>query len=174
LAGFLNHLPVVRGAPEQTDTEGRRDDNRLRNLLKKVLRSKGFVWCADSNVAALYWSHAGSSFDMQCLGRWWATLPRQQWPPEATATLLLDFDDPNHTEEVQQEKGGDSTATTVGDRRQEIVFIGMGLQERAICDTLEQCLLTDDEWTVFQTEKTDETRLRAAFANTIETGMASY
>ena len=33
----------------------------------------------------------------------------------------------------------------VGDCRQELVFIGIGMNEAAICDSLEQCLLTDAE-----------------------------
>lgn len=83
LVSFLGNLPVVRGVPsieEDDESEETKLDlpDNTKTVLKSVLRSKGFVWCADSNVAALYWSHAGTSFDMQCLGRWWATLPRNE------------------------------------------------------------------------------------------------
>jgi hypothetical protein len=32
-----------------------------------------------------------------------------------------------------------------GDRRQEIVFIGAGMDEKAICDQLDSALLTNEE-----------------------------
>lgn len=35
------------------------DDPLLRKALGKVVRSKGFIWLAFSDNAAMYWSHAG-------------------------------------------------------------------------------------------------------------------
>ncbi|KAL7553136.1 hypothetical protein ACHAWF_016388 [Thalassiosira exigua] len=77
LLSVLCKLPVVRGVPESGENSVDMDEDREK-VFQQILRSKGFTWTADSNVKALYWSHAGSSFEMQCLGRWWATLPRQQ------------------------------------------------------------------------------------------------
>lgn len=40
--------------------KGDGDDNPLlRKALGKVVRSKGFMWLAFSDNAAMYWSHAG-------------------------------------------------------------------------------------------------------------------
>lgn len=78
-AAFLRCLPISRGLPEQNDNEKPIENfEDAKRALCTVVRSKGFLWLADSNVAANYWSHAGSSFEMQCLGRWWSTLPRPQ------------------------------------------------------------------------------------------------
>ncbi len=77
LLSILQMLPVSRGIPEDRNF-GTIVDNSAKETFGQVLRSKGFAWTADSNVKALYWSHAGCSFEMQCLGRWWATLPKRQ------------------------------------------------------------------------------------------------
>lgn len=173
MLSLLRKLPVVRGLPEHDDSSQPNPTNlspATCNALQKTLRSKGFAWCADSNVAALYWSHAGASFDMQCLGRWWSTLPRDQWPPEAIPSLLADFDDAQHSE--------DGSGDTVGDRRQEIVFIGQGLGEaghqKSLQDGLDQCLVNDEEWANFRAKRGNEEELRAAFFNPIAARMVSY
>ena len=43
---------------------------------------------------------------MATLGRWWADLPKEEWPPGADEEIMRDFEG------------------THGDRRQELVFIG--------------------------------------------------
>lgn len=35
-------------------------DESLREALGKLVRSKGFLWMAFSDKAAMYWSHAGA------------------------------------------------------------------------------------------------------------------
>jgi G3E family GTPase len=37
----------------------------LRSALKRLVRSKGFMWLACSDVAAMYWSHAGRAFEVR-------------------------------------------------------------------------------------------------------------
>jgi G3E family GTPase len=39
----------------------------LRSALKRLVRSKGFMWLACSDVAAMYWSHAGRAFEVRTL-----------------------------------------------------------------------------------------------------------
>jgi len=174
LAAFLRCLPISRGLPEE---EGKDHRNQIKlsedasQALAAVVRSKGFLWLADSHIAAQYWSHAGTSFELQCLGRWWSTLPRPQWPPEAVPTILADFDDPNHTEESL-------TLESVGDRRQEIVFIGPGLasKDKQICITssLDQCLVDDAEWGLYKTTALEKGDLKAIFANEFSAKMLTY
>ncbi|CAM9863458.1 unnamed protein product [Chrysoparadoxa australica] len=99
--------------------------------LANLLRSKGFCWFAQSDRAAMYWSQAGAHCDLQCLGAWWAAVPKENWPPGQEAAITEDFQ-------------GDFQ-----DRRQELVFIGYnvagGKTQHEIEAALDDCLLTDEE-----------------------------
>ncbi|GKY93239.1 hypothetical protein MPSEU_000291600 [Mayamaea pseudoterrestris] len=176
LVSFLRHLSLTRGLPEAQGSSAEinkhiRIPDDGRSLLKGILRSKGFVWCADSDEAAMFWSHAGTSFELSCLGRWWATLDRAQWPSEAVQSILQDFDSAEHDE-------NDSSFVTVGDRRQEVVFIGpnMGssMNQCLLAETLDQCLLQDDEWALYFKKRKDTPALRATYANPFQVRMVTY
>ena len=107
--------------------------------LATIVRSKGFLWLATSHDAAYYWSHAGNHFAAELQGRWWATLPEDRFPEDMKQSILADFD------------GAD------GDRRQEIVFIGVGAvaQQTAITEALDACLLNDDEMAAYRASDDD-------------------
>ncbi|KAL9182827.1 hypothetical protein ACHAXT_004106 [Thalassiosira profunda] len=171
LLSVLQSLPVVRGVPTIGNSEVQIDEGS-KDVFGRVLRSKGFAWTADSNVKALYWSHAGSSFEMQCLGRWWATLPPSQWPEEARDSIMADFDSNDH-----DESAASSSSSTVGDRRQEIVFIGPGVgsedSQSAIKSALDLCLLDDEEWANYRSKRDDEASL-ACFESPLQTRMLTY
>lgn len=48
------------GVPQGAAAGGSDNDNAaLRTALGKLVRSKGFMWLAFSDRAAMYWSHAG-------------------------------------------------------------------------------------------------------------------
>jgi G3E family GTPase len=172
LASFLTNLPIARGLPGGVSEEAKvsvtKDASRA---LGSVIRSKGFTWCADSHGAAMYWSQAGSSFDLNILGSWWATLDRSQWPAEAVSTILKDFDDVNHEE-------GDAACSSVGDRRQEIVFIGPTLEASAnqalIRSALDQCLLDDAEWKGYVEYRSSKSELTDRFPNRFTTNVLTY
>lgn len=103
-----------------------------------VMRSKGFVWLANENVAALYWSQAGKQIEITEMGRWWASLERSQWPEAHVATILADC------------------SGEYGDRRQELVFIGPNLDKDAITGALDACLATDEEMEQMEKEAAKE------------------
>jgi G3E family GTPase len=94
-----------------------------------VLRSKGFLWLATRHDVTAIWSHAGASAGCEPAGRWYAALPRDEWPeePDAQAQIRSDWKEP------------------FGDRRQELVFIGAGMDERGLRAALDACLLDDRE-----------------------------
>ncbi|MEM0962374.1 MAG: zinc metallochaperone GTPase ZigA [Bacteroidota bacterium] len=94
-----------------------------------VLRSKGVFWLGSAPQTMWIWSQAGRHRQYHNVGYWWADVPRERWPQEAELRA--------ETERVWDEK--------VGDRRQEVVFIGIGLDEAAITSALDRCLLTEDE-----------------------------
>ncbi|CAM9393661.1 unnamed protein product [Hapterophycus canaliculatus] len=124
-------------------------DAGLKTALGKVVRSKGFMWLAFSDKAAMYWSHAGASFEVLCLGRWWDSLDRDMWPPGQAAAVMEDFEG------------------EYGDRRQELVFIGIGMNEEpirgAIVKALDECLLTDQEMEVYEGARESTEKLPEAF-----------
>ncbi|WIA13840.1 hypothetical protein OEZ85_007384 [Tetradesmus obliquus] len=105
--------------------------------IKTVMRSKGFMWLSNKHTTAFYWSHAGQHFEIREEGDWWAAVPDEEWPDAASGQrgiILADFQ------------------PSVGDRRQEIVFIGAGMDEDKICAQLDSALLTDEELAVYNTK----------------------
>ena len=94
-----------------------------------VLRAKGVVWLATRHGVAGALSIAGDSLTLEPGGPWFAALD----PAEIA-------DDPETLEWVGQVWEPDH-----GDRRQELVFIGIEMPQEAIEATLDGCLLTDAE-----------------------------
>ena len=102
-------------------------------ILSGVVRSKGFLWIASRHDYAFMWSQAGVSVQINPAGLWWAAAPEEEWPEDIpeNAELLADI----HGEFQEP----------FGDRRQEIVFIGLDMDRPVIESLLEECLLTDEE-----------------------------
>ena len=92
-----------------------------------VLRSKGFFWLSSRPDLVGEVSQAGSVVHHKGLGKWWAAIPKEQWPDETTFDEMID-------------KYWDKK---FGDRRQEIVFIGLNgfMDEKEITKQLDNCLL---------------------------------
>ena len=96
---------------------------------------------------------------MTCMGRWWASVPQEQWPQERESDILADFD-------------GEE-----GDRRNELVFIGVGLFEKearkVLRKRLDECLVTEEEWKVYQEKAAEGTphALFEAFPNRLQIDM---
>jgi G3E family GTPase len=101
----------------------------LQESLPGVLRVKGFFWLASRHNHAGIWSQAGRAFRDDLAGRWWASLPKDEWPDEPVAQ-----------EEIHR-----LHEEPYGDRRQELVFIGAGMDRSLIEARLDECLLDDVE-----------------------------
>ena len=95
----------------------------------KLLRSKGYFWLATRPQFAGQWSQAGGIARFGFAGMFWAAVPREQWPTEKEYLDSI---------EKQWEE-------PFGDMRQELVFIGQGLDQDAITTALDDCLLTEEE-----------------------------
>ncbi|MEW5965518.1 MAG: zinc metallochaperone GTPase ZigA [Pseudomonadota bacterium] len=94
-----------------------------------VVRSKGYFWLASRPEFAGSWSQAGGACRHGAAGYWWDAVPQEHWPQ----------DDAYRTQIAAKSQG------EWGDRRQELVFIGMGMNETDIRAKLDACLLTDAE-----------------------------
>ncbi|EPY9770967.1 TPA: GTP-binding protein [Klebsiella variicola] len=101
----------------------------IENDLKGVVRSKGFFWLASRPHYAGSWSQAGGVSRQGVAGMWWASAPKERWP-----------EDPETLEFIMQ-----NWVEGTGDARQEIVFIGMDMDEAVLRQKLEAALLTDEE-----------------------------
>lgn len=136
-------------------SNGATDKGKNSSPIRAVLRSKGFMWMSHSHSTAFYWSHAGQHFEIRDEGDWWAAVPADEWPSDYAqrAVILADFD-PKPKESAGGEGDAKSSSDVMsaalassryGDRRQEVVFIGAGMDESAICAALDAALLTDAE-----------------------------
>lgn len=95
----------------------------------RLLRSKGFFWLASRPRWAGQWSQAGGIARHGGAGMFWKAIPQNQWPEdeEARRNIMAQWVEP------------------FGDMRQELVFIGQGLDEQEIRKGLDRCLLDDAE-----------------------------
>lgn len=90
-----------------------------------LIRAKGFFWLATRPDWVGEMSFAGSICRTEGLGVWWAAVPVERWPDDAEWRREL----------------GSKWAAVWGDRRQELVFIGAGLDEEAMRSALDDCLV---------------------------------
>lgn len=101
-----------------------------------VIRAKGHFWIATRPDWIGELAQAGAQTTTQALGRWWAAVPRDRWPDGETFKQMI----------------GDKGQPDWGDRRQELVFIGIDMDEADIRRRLDACLLptqrfAPDDWT---------------------------
>ncbi|EOX4902582.1 zinc metallochaperone GTPase ZigA [Vibrio alginolyticus] len=95
----------------------------------KLIRSKGYFWLATRPEFVGQWSQAGAIARYGVAGMFWKAIPKEEWP---TAQDYLDA-----INDIWQEP--------YGDMRQELVFIGQGLEQQKLIARLNECLLTEDE-----------------------------
>ncbi|WP_208442870.1 zinc metallochaperone GTPase ZigA [Pantoea agglomerans] len=101
----------------------------VNHQLDNVIRSKGYFWLASRPEYAAMWSQAGAVARQGYAGRWWVSVPRTEWPQDA--------DSLNFIAEQWQEGTGDA--------RQELVFIGIEMDEKSVRAALDHALLTPQE-----------------------------
>lgn len=100
-----------------------------KDIAGKLIRSKGFFWLATQPEFAGSWSQAGGMARYGAAGLFWKAVPEAQWP-----------DDPEYLEAIHEH-----WVEPFGDMRQELVFIGQGLNKDDIIARLDSCLLSDEQ-----------------------------
>ncbi len=85
--------------------------------------AKGHFWIATRPEWVAEFSLAGARSSVKPIGTWWAAVPQDRWPEHDTARACIaqHWDEPS------------------GDRRQEIVFIGSGIDWRGLKARLDTC-----------------------------------
>ena len=95
----------------------------------KLIRSKGYFWLATRPQYAGQWSQAGGIARYGFAGMFWKAVPKKDWPTdeEYLASIKEQWVEP------------------FGDMRQELVFIGQGLDQKKMTQKLDECLLSEEE-----------------------------
>lgn len=110
------------------------------DALDKVIRAKGHFWLATRTDFLGELAIAGHQKTVSRMGRWWAAVPKNRWPDDGTfEEFVIRHRDP-----------------VWGDRRQELVFIGIGLDKAAISAALDDCLLPTEEFTPEKWERLND------------------
>lgn len=98
-------------------------------LFDDVIRAKGMFWLATRPAYIGLYSKAGQSHILEPIGTWWHTQPEDSW-------------------EIDEEERASIKAIwhpLWGDRIQQLVFIGIDMDEAALRQLLEDALLDDVE-----------------------------
>ena len=132
LYGFADHVPETEEYGVQSFVYRARQpfipekiNEVLNGDLPGVIRAKGHFWIATRPQWVAEFSLAGSLSSISPLGQWWATVPEARRPTHGTARAYINA----HWQEPW------------GDRRQELVFIGAGIDWTAIKARLDSCLV---------------------------------
>lgn len=140
-------------------TEDNIPEDMKENPFFGVLRSKGFSWIAPSSFfndrvilsdvwrhnTAMYWSHAGKYFGLNTAGQWWGSISKDQMKEYFT----------ENSAEYERIITQDFVSDEFDDRRQELVFIGVNMNEDGIRKRLEECECTDDEMKMYREKLED-------------------
>ncbi|WP_018633846.1 GTP-binding protein [Neomegalonema perideroedes] len=132
LYGFADHVPETEEYGISSFVYRARrpfDPKKIHDFLNGdlpgVIRAKGHFWIATRPDWVAEFSLAGALSSVRPLGNWWSSVPQERWPshPEALAQIAKVWEEP------------------WGDRRQELVFIGSGMDRAAITATLDAALV---------------------------------
>lgn len=96
-----------------------------------VLRSKGFLWLATRPGAQGLWSQAGPTIQLEPVAPWFAAMDENDW--------VFESDD-------ERQALAERWDPLVGDRQNELVFIGVDMDRTDIESRLAACVINDDEF----------------------------
>ena len=118
LYGFADHVPETEeyGVASyvyraQRPFEPEKIKAVLNSAMPGVIRAKGHFWIATRPEWVAEFSLAGALSSVRPLGTWWASVPKNRWPDQDNVLEYIK----KHWNEPW------------GDRRQELVFIGAGI-----------------------------------------------
>lgn len=136
LYGFADHVPETEeyGVGSFVYRARRPFDPQkihalLNGALPGVIRAKGHFWVGSRPDYVIEFSLAGALSSVSPLGTWWASVPAHQWPDDERAHAYA----------------RSNWAEPFGDRRQEIVFIGAGIDWPLLKSKLDACLIPKEQ-----------------------------
>lgn len=143
--GWMKKMDAVDAAASEADTYGVTSwvyrerapfhPQRLLDFLQRpwcngrLLRSKGYFWLASRHLETGLLVQSAKQFQWDYVGRWWHFVEPAQWPRDEyrLQSLMTKWD------------------SIVGDCRQELVFIGQGMDTDRLQRELDNCLLSVEE-----------------------------
>jgi len=132
LYGFADHVPETEEYGVSNFVYRARrpfDPVKFQAFLREswggVIRSKGHFWLATRPQWVGELSQAGAIVRTEGMGFWWANIPAERWPND------------QYWRQALKKNWND----IYGDRRQEIVFIGAGMDEAGLRSRLDACLV---------------------------------
>lgn len=139
-AGSESESESESGSDTESDNESDLDDpdekeilkNKSKSVFAPLLRSKGFFWLASRHIIRGEWSSAGPMLTLRGGIPWFAVTGKDFYPEDARKLIEKDMEG------------------KYGDRRNEIVFIGLSVNSKRISEALDKCLLNDKEWAVYE------------------------
>ena len=99
------------------------------NKFGKLIRSKGYFWLGSRLEYAGQWSQAGGIAHYGFAGLFWRSVPKKDWPTDEESLKIIK----------------ENWVEPFGDMRQELVFIGQGLDQEAMVKALDDCLVSEDD-----------------------------
>ncbi|MED3561007.1 GTP-binding protein [Bacillus xiapuensis] len=143
-AGWLKELEAPEHTPETEEYgissfvyrssvpfHSERFNRWVEEMPAEIVRAKGIAWCATRNDLALLFSQAGPSVQLEPVSYWVASLPAEQQAQYLEESLELK----------------DEWDETFGDRKNELVLIGIDMDKNLVKASLDRCLLTEEEMT---------------------------
>jgi len=101
----------------------------IETIPETVIRAKGLFWLATRFEEVGDFALAGTQLHLRAAGWWWGIVDEGEWP-----------------EAIRQQAKEKNWQSPYFDHRQELVFIGIEMDKEHIIKSLNDCLLTDDEW----------------------------
>ncbi len=134
LYGFADHVPETEEYGVSSYVYRARRPFIPEKILKilngempGVIRAKGHFWISTRPNWVAEFSLAGALSSVKPLGTWWASVPKDRWPDHESARTYV----------------ADNWQEPWGDRRQEIVFIGAGIDWASLKARLDSALLPE-------------------------------
>ena len=135
LYGFADHVPETEeyGVSSfvyraRRPFEPEKIMSVLNSDLPGVIRAKGHFWISTRPKWVAEFSLAGALSSIKPMGTWWASVPKNRWPEDKSVKTYI-------TANWQE---------PWGDRRQEIVFIGSGIDWENIKARLDGALVSEE------------------------------
>jgi len=132
------------GDDENEEDWGRGDREKASTVYNgsvwnNVIRSKGFIYVASQAQSIFTWQSAGMMCEVKHLGKWTATGTKDELYAEG------------HKEEYDSWKD-----KVQGDRKNQLVIIGSGLDREGITKSLDDCLISVEQYEKMKKEFTIE------------------